>query len=84
MASAWKLLLNPPTGLQGQIALVVGLSVTRCHIWGYRDQPTLCLLVDVYQAALSGGPHRSAVDYHLEFVHDGHGQVRAGHSSSGQ
>jgi hypothetical protein len=70
-------------GIQGEVASVACLSINRSHLRRHRDQSSLRLLIDVQLGTLTPGPHRSALDNHLESVYDGDGEVRDRHSPCG-
>lgn len=70
-------------GIQGEVACVACLSINRSHLWRNWDSSSLRLLIDVQLGALPSGPHWSALDNHLESVHDGDGEIRGRHSPCG-
>ena len=70
-------------GIQGEVASVACLSINRSHLWRHWDQSSLCLLIDVQLGALTSGSHWSALDNHLESVHDGDREIRVRHSLCG-
>lgn len=70
-------------GIQGEAASMARLSINRSHLWRHWDQSSLRLLIDVQLGTLTPRPYWSALDNHLESVHDGDGEIRARHSPCG-
>jgi hypothetical protein len=70
-------------GIQGKDASVACLSINRSHLWRYRNQSSLRLLIDVQLATFASGSHRSAINNNLESVHNGDSEIRVCHSSRG-
>ncbi len=69
--------------IQGENAFVAYLPINRSHLWRHRDQSSLRLLVDVQLGTLTRGSHWSAINHHLESVHDGDGEIRVHHPLCG-
>jgi len=66
--------LIPAETHRKRVALV-DLPVHRCHLWRYRNQPSLCLLVCLHRKPQQAGPCRCLVSHYLVSAYDGYAEI---------